>query len=205
MYIELIDSLMGWKSTDEAIILGFQHYIVMLGTAVMLATVLVPQMGGNHVNPFPHLLISILMVFYFICLLKLESNLFLCYFFLWFLRKQGDKARTIQTMLFMTGVNTLLQTFIGTRLPTVMSPSFAFIIPVISIIRDFTLRPFDDEHEVMLLDNNRCDCADCIALCLCCNLSSFVQFSADQTFREIAEICSYYASYSRSFNHFFVP
>ncbi|XP_039140042.1 nucleobase-ascorbate transporter 3 isoform X1 [Dioscorea cayenensis subsp. rotundata] len=94
-------------SWHEAIILGFQHYIVMLGTAVMLATVLVPQMGGNH----------------------------------------GDKARTIQTMLFITGVNTLLQTFIGTRLPTVMSPSFAFIIPVMSIIRDFALRPFDDEHE----------------------------------------------------------
>ncbi|KAJ0980304.1 hypothetical protein J5N97_008559 [Dioscorea zingiberensis] len=94
-------------SWPEAIMLGFQHYVVMLGTTVMLATVLVPQMGGHH----------------------------------------GDKARAIQTMLFMSGVNTLLQTFIGTRLPTVMSPSFAFVIPVMSIIRDFSLRPFDDEHE----------------------------------------------------------
>ena len=61
--------------------LGFQHYIVMQGTTVMLATVLVPQTGGNHVNPFPHLLISILMLFYFICLFKLKSNPFICPFF----------------------------------------------------------------------------------------------------------------------------
>ncbi|KAG1368572.1 nucleobase-ascorbate transporter 3 [Cocos nucifera] len=91
----------------EAVILAFQHYIVMLGTIVMLATFLVPKMGGNN----------------------------------------GDKARIIQTFLFMSGINTLLQTLIGTRLPTVMNASFAFIIPVLSIIKDFSSREYEDEHE----------------------------------------------------------
>lgn len=36
----------------EAILLGFQHYLVMLGTTVLIPTALVPQMGGGYVSPF---------------------------------------------------------------------------------------------------------------------------------------------------------
>lgn len=43
MYIELIDSLIVLKTIDEAIILGFQHYIVMLGTNVIHALFLFPK------------------------------------------------------------------------------------------------------------------------------------------------------------------
>ncbi|PKI78058.1 hypothetical protein CRG98_001678 [Punica granatum] len=32
----------------EAILLGFQHFIVMLGTIVIIPTALVPQMGGRN-------------------------------------------------------------------------------------------------------------------------------------------------------------
>lgn len=92
--------------------------------------------------------------FHFSCL-NLSYNLFYCSWILWLhllilscLEKQRDKARVIQTLLFMSGLNTLLQTFVGSRLPTVMNASFAFLIPVMSIIRDFALRPFADEHEV---------------------------------------------------------
>lgn len=91
----------------EAFMLAFQHYIVMLGTVVMISSFIVPQMGGSH----------------------------------------GDKARVIQTFLFMSGINTLLQTLIGTRLPTVMNPSFAFVIPVMTIVRDFSSRDFISAHE----------------------------------------------------------
>lgn len=73
----------------------------------MIATVLVPQMGGSY----------------------------------------GDKARVIQTLTFMGGINTLLQTLIGTRLPTVMGSSFAFIIPVLSIIDDFNDSTFTSERD----------------------------------------------------------
>ncbi|KAL5705082.1 N-terminal acetyltransferase [Ranunculus cassubicifolius] len=91
----------------EALLLAFQHYIVMLGSAVMIATILVPQMGGSN----------------------------------------GDKARVIQTLTFMSGINTLLQTLVGSRLPTVMGSSFAFIIPVSSIINDFNDSTFTSERE----------------------------------------------------------
>ncbi|KAG4964897.1 hypothetical protein GLYMA_14G079400v4 [Glycine max] len=94
-------------SWPVAILLGFQHYIVMLGTTVLIATTLVPAMGGDH----------------------------------------GDKARVIQSLLFMSGLNTLLQTWFGSRLPTVMGGSFAFLLPVLSIINDYTDRTFPSEHE----------------------------------------------------------
>jgi xanthine/uracil permease len=31
------------------ILVGFQHYLVMLGTTVLIATIIVPLMGGGHV------------------------------------------------------------------------------------------------------------------------------------------------------------
>ncbi|KAG8077994.1 hypothetical protein GUJ93_ZPchr0007g3081 [Zizania palustris] len=66
-----IDSNPPW---GEAIILGFQHYILALGTAVMIPAVLVPMMGGSD----------------------------------------GDRVRVVQTLLFVTGINTLLQSLFGT-------------------------------------------------------------------------------------------
>lgn len=65
--------------------------------------------------------------------------------------KQGDKARVIQTLLFMSGLNTLLQTLIGSRLPTVMRGSLAFTLPVMTIINNYTDRVFETEHEVCLV------------------------------------------------------
>ncbi|KAG0470586.1 hypothetical protein HPP92_017286 [Vanilla planifolia] len=78
----------------EAILLGFQHYLVMLGTTVIIPTALVPQMGGGN----------------------------------------DEKARVIQTLLFVAGINTLLQSFFGTRLPAVIGGSYTFVAPTISII-----------------------------------------------------------------------
>ncbi|CAI9263537.1 unnamed protein product [Lactuca saligna] len=78
----------------EAILLGFQHYLVMLGTTVLIPTTLVPQMGGGH----------------------------------------EEKAKMIQTLLFVAGINTLTQTLFGTRLPAVIGGSFTFIPTTISII-----------------------------------------------------------------------
>ncbi|CAL5332340.1 unnamed protein product [Camellia sinensis] len=97
-------------SWPHTVLLGFQHYIVMLGTTVLIATILVPQMGGSP----------------------------------------GDKARVIQSLLFMSGLNTLLQTWFGTRLPTVMGPSLAYLIPVLSIIKDLSNDSFPSEHQRFL-------------------------------------------------------
>lgn len=97
-------------SWHQTVILAFQHYIVMLGTTVTIATILVPRMGGGP----------------------------------------GDKARVIQALLFMSGINTLLQTFLGTRLPTVMGPSFAYYLSVLSIINDMSDKDFPSEHQRFL-------------------------------------------------------
>ena len=47
---------------------------------------------------------------------------------------QEEKARVVQTILFVAGINTLLQTFFGTCLPVVMGGSYIFVAPTISII-----------------------------------------------------------------------
>lgn len=64
---------------------------------------------------------------------------------------QGDKARVIQTLLFVAGINTLLQTLFGTRLPAVVGGSFAYIIPIGYIISDSRLHQIPDPHEVRFL------------------------------------------------------
>ncbi|KAK6142437.1 hypothetical protein DH2020_022785 [Rehmannia glutinosa] len=76
-----IDSNPPWP---ETILLAFQNYILVLGTNVMIPTLLVPMMGGTD----------------------------------------GDKARVIQTLLFVAGINTLLQTLFGTSFfsPLGMAP-----------------------------------------------------------------------------------
>ncbi|XP_073057196.1 putative nucleobase-ascorbate transporter 10 [Primulina eburnea] len=79
----------------EAVLLGFQHYVLALGSTVLIPSLLVPQMGGTD----------------------------------------GDKAKVVQTLLFVSGINTLLQSFLGTRLPSVIGGSYAFLIPMTSIIQ----------------------------------------------------------------------
>ncbi|GFY85958.1 Xanthine/uracil permease family protein [Actinidia rufa] len=45
-----------------------------------------------------------------------------------------EKAKVFQCLLFVSGVNTLLQTLFGTRLPSVIVGSYSYIIPMISIL-----------------------------------------------------------------------
>ncbi|KAL6010242.1 N-terminal acetyltransferase [Asimina triloba] len=99
-----IDSNPPWP---ETILLAFQNYILMLGTSVMIPSLLVPAMGGTH----------------------------------------GDKIRVIQTLLFVSGINTLLQALFGTRLPAVVGGSFAYVIPIIYIINDSSLQRIPEPHD----------------------------------------------------------
>ncbi|XP_042452235.1 nucleobase-ascorbate transporter 6-like isoform X2 [Zingiber officinale] len=94
----------------EAVLLGFQHFLVMLGTTVIIPTALVPQMGGGN----------------------------------------DDKARVVQTILFVSGINTLFQTFFGTRLPAVIGGSYTFVVPTISIILAGRYSDIVDPHEKFL-------------------------------------------------------
>ncbi|GMP45517.1 hypothetical protein CsSME_00014020 [Camellia sinensis var. sinensis] len=97
----------------EALVLGFQHYIMTLGTTVLIPTMFVNQMGGGNV----------------------------------------EKAKVIQTLLFVSGFNTLLQSLFGTRLPSVISGSFSFIVPMTSILHakryQTTLDPYERFEQIM--------------------------------------------------------
>uniref|UniRef100_A0ACD6A4G5 Uncharacterized protein n=2 Tax=Avena sativa TaxID=4498 RepID=A0ACD6A4G5_AVESA len=92
--IYVITSLLSWMDAVTTVVVGFQHYLVMLGTTVIIATILVPLMGGGH----------------------------------------EEKAVVIQTILFLSGINTLLQVHFGTRLPAVMGGSYTYIYPAVAII-----------------------------------------------------------------------
>ena len=56
----------------------------------------------------------------------------------------------VQTLLFVTGIKTLLQTLFGTRLPTIMGGSYAYVVPILSIIRDPSLVQIADGHTVSM-------------------------------------------------------
>ncbi|KAG7037757.1 putative nucleobase-ascorbate transporter 10, partial [Cucurbita argyrosperma subsp. argyrosperma] len=46
----------------------------------------------------------------------------------------AEKAKVIQTLLFVSGLNTLFQSLFGTRLPVVVVGSYAYLVPTISIV-----------------------------------------------------------------------
>lgn len=92
----------------ECLILGFQHYLTMLGSTVLIPFLLVPAMGGND----------------------------------------GDLAHVIQTIFFVSGLCTLLQTLFGDRLPIIQGGSFAYLQPAFAIIAQIqATKTFPSEHE----------------------------------------------------------
>nr|XP_054767362.1 solute carrier family 23 member 1-like [Lytechinus pictus] len=79
-----------------SVLLGFQHYLTMIGSTIAIPLILAP-----------YLCIS-------------DDNVAL--------------AEVIATMFFVSGVATLLQTFIGNRLPIVQGGTFSFLAPSFAIL-----------------------------------------------------------------------
>ncbi|XP_057722367.1 putative nucleobase-ascorbate transporter 10 [Arachis stenosperma] len=59
----------------------------------------------------------------------------------------AEKVRVIQTLLFVAGLSTILQSLFGTRLPTVIAGSYSYIIPVISIVQAKRYDLYTDPYE----------------------------------------------------------
>eukprot|EP00882_Tetradesmus_deserticola_P003909 GHRQ01004134.1.p1 GENE.GHRQ01004134.1~~GHRQ01004134.1.p1 ORF type:complete len:143 (+),score=30.74 GHRQ01004134.1:206-634(+) len=96
----------------EAIALGFQTYLTLLGSTVLIPFICVPPMGGSPT----------------------------------------DLANVICTIFFVSGIITLLQTFIGDRLPIVQGGSFAYISPVLAIAAQIkATHTFASEQERFLV------------------------------------------------------
>ncbi|KAH9574840.1 hypothetical protein CY35_01G080500 [Sphagnum magellanicum] len=91
----------------EAIILGFQHYFTMLGTTVLIPSLVILNINGHS----------------------------------------SDLARVVQSALFVSGINTLLQTLLGSRLPVVMGNSFYFLPITLSIVNAPRIIDIPDPHE----------------------------------------------------------
>ncbi|XWS52735.1 hypothetical protein CRYUN_Cryun11dG0096400 [Craigia yunnanensis] len=98
-----------WKFmyAAEAIVLGFQHYLLTLGITVLIPSIIVPQMGGGN----------------------------------------AEKAAVMQNLLFVSELSTLFQSLLGTRLPTVVVGSYAYLIPVTSIIQASRYNSYSDPYE----------------------------------------------------------
>lgn len=62
---------------------------------------------------------------------------------------QGDLARTVQSVLFVSAINTLVQTYFGARLPVVMGNSFYFLPMLLSIVNRGGIIDTPDPHEVL--------------------------------------------------------
>ncbi|KAF5205467.1 Nucleobase-ascorbate transporter [Thalictrum thalictroides] len=61
-----------------------------------------------------------------------------------------EKAEVIQTILFVAGLNTLVQSIVGTRLPAVIGPSRSYILPALSIIYATRYNFIFDPHQRFL-------------------------------------------------------
>ncbi|KAG0616299.1 hypothetical protein M758_5G104600 [Ceratodon purpureus] len=97
-------------SWGTAIVLGFQHYLTMVGTSVLIPLMIIRAMGGEA----------------------------------------GDLARVVQSVLFVSAINTLLQTYFGARLPVVMGSSFYFLPMLLSIVNRGGIIDTPDPHERFL-------------------------------------------------------
>lgn len=63
---------------------------------------------------------------------------------------QAEKARVIETLLFVAGINTLVQTLFGSRLPAVIGGSYTYVATTISIILAGRFSGEPDPIEVVL-------------------------------------------------------
>lgn len=121
----------------ESVILGFQHSFLALGIITLTSSLIVPHMGGSNVlllNCYTFL--SHAEVIRYI-IAKSITNLFFDFVIL--LMMKHDKAKVIQSMMFVSAINTLVQTLVGTRLPVVIGASHAFVFPVTSIVLSIRL------------------------------------------------------------------
>lgn len=78
----------------------------------------------------------------------------------------------IQTILFVAGINTLQQTFFGTRLPAVIGASYTYVPTTISIILAGRYSDVLNPQEVVSLESHLCSLMTiifCVSNCLTCS------------------------------------
>jgi nucleobase transporter 1/2 len=87
---------------------------------------------------------------------------------------QEEKAKVIQTLLFVAGINTLVQTLFGSRLPAVIGGSYTFVPTTISIILAGRFNDEPDPIEVCMRTILVMNCAELI-----CHSLAWLLFSIE--------------------------
>ena len=106
---------------------GFQHYLSIAGSIILIPLIIVPAMGGSDVSL--HTLFLILKTTTrSMNVTKKNWSDILPYSF------QEDTARVVSTVLLITGLSTLMHTFLGSRLPLIQGASFVYLAPALVII-----------------------------------------------------------------------
>ncbi|KAI2660492.1 Solute carrier family 23 member 3 [Labeo rohita] len=88
--------------------------------------------GGTEslgVNYSPSLLLNIALAFQHVLVL-----FSLCALVVDTLIQEADKDRIVAFVLFYSGISTLLQSWIGSRLPLILAPSLDFLIPALALL-----------------------------------------------------------------------
>jgi xanthine/uracil permease len=106
---------------------GLQHYLSLAGSLVLIPLVMVPVMGGTDVS------VLLLFTIYYSPRQSIVLRILLFYVNInhWW---QKDTATVISTMLFISGITTILHSYFGTRLPLVQGSSFVYLAPALVII-----------------------------------------------------------------------
>jgi xanthine/uracil permease len=73
---------------------------------------------------------------------------------------QNDLALVVQSALFVSAINTMLQTNLGSRLPAVMGNSFYFLSITLSIVNAPSIVDIPDPHEVSDITQNLLEVLD---------------------------------------------
>jgi nucleobase transporter 1/2 len=147
------------------VVYGFQHYISMVGSIILIPLVMVPAMGGSAVSSGIEFVVSrALSLIYWVCYLR---------GYIWSCLGQDDMAAVLSTVLLVTGMTTLLHMFVGTRLPLVQGPSFVYLAPALAIINspeffglnDNVCINFGVSYVVACLEHGKC-CSRAMLACL---------------------------------------
>ena len=86
------------RLTVETIVLGFQHYILALGTAVMIPSFLVPLMGGSDVSHSLQLQFLLFCFFILFYIIMYDEIVWYCQISL--LRRNGETFCFAFTLFF---------------------------------------------------------------------------------------------------------
>lgn len=111
-------------TAGSLVVYGIQHFVSIIGSLVLIPLVIVPAMGGDDVSGCAESMKSIMCNWSAFKTIVLAVSVLL----------QKDTAYVVSTVLFVSGISTLLHSSFGSRLPLIQGASFVYLAPALAII-----------------------------------------------------------------------